>query len=67
MNGENDMYHPLKLSERKLRVNKIIKSACNKCGKTMMAGFKDPCWVCPWRWLMNQIMGSDMENDKKET
>ena len=63
------MYYPLKLSERKLRVNKVIEDACSKCDKIMMAGFKDPCWSCSWRWIMNQIMEGDFENGKegKET
>lgn len=52
-------YFPLTPEERRKRVRKIVDSQCIDCKRKMQAGSKDPCWECPWQWLMNEIAGCE--------
>ena len=49
----------LKAVDRMKRVHKIVRDKCAKCTIPFMTGFDDPCWLCSWRWVMNQILGND--------
>jgi hypothetical protein len=52
------IYIPLSAVERLQRGKKVIRDKCAKCDKNMMAGYADPCWECPWRWILNEIVGN---------
>lgn len=54
---EKKIYYPLSLVERQKRVKKVTKAFCTKCDKKALAGFDDPCWNCPLRWIQNEING----------
>lgn len=49
----------LKAVDRMERARKIIRDICSKCTTPSMTGLDDPCWLCPWRWVMNQILGNE--------
>lgn len=59
------MHCPLKQTGQVLRAKKVVRDICSKCDAPMMAGTKDPCWTCPWRWLQNEIIKSDLNNEKE--
>ena len=50
---------PLKAVDRMERVHKVVRDKCAKCTIPSMTGFDDPCWLCSWRWVLNQILGND--------
>jgi len=50
-------FFPIALNERFKRAKKVVRDICYNCDKKMRAGFHDPCWNCPWRWVMNEIIG----------
>jgi len=52
---KNQIYKPSSLVERQKRVKKITKDVCMKCDEKALAGYSDPCWKCPWRWVQNEI------------
>jgi len=49
---------PLRDIDRLDRVRKVSHDICSKCTATPMTGFNDPCWLCPWNWIMNEILGT---------
>lgn len=51
-------FYPLTPEERRRRIKKIIAEQCSECKKKMKAGYEDPCWTCPWQWMMNEILGN---------